>query len=63
VLGLVGGPLIILSGAAVLFGIIAPGSLRQMVATIPEFFWELLLGIWLTWKGFNTAALTAVTTR
>jgi hypothetical protein len=56
VLGLIGGPLIIASGAAVLVGIIEAGSAWQAVATIPEFFWELSLGIWLTVKGFNPSA-------
>jgi hypothetical protein len=45
VLGLVGGPLIIASGVAVLLGVIEAGSVWQAIATIPEFFWELSLGI------------------
>lgn len=57
VLGLVGGPLILVSGAAVLFGLIEAGSTWQGIATIPEFLWELGLGLWLTVKGFNRAAL------
>ena len=44
-LGLIGGPLIIASGTAVLFGAIARGSKAQGIATIPEFLWELSLGI------------------
>ena len=60
VLGLVGGPLICISGALVLFGVIAPGSPPQAIATIPEFFWELSLGIWLTVKGCNAPALAAL---
>ena len=55
-LGLIGGPLIIASGAAVLLGVIKAGSVWQAIATIPEFFWELSLGIWLTIKGFNPSA-------
>jgi hypothetical protein len=43
-LGLVGGPLICVSGVAVLFGAIEPGSVAQGIATIPEFLWELSLG-------------------
>jgi uncharacterized protein DUF4386 len=57
VLGLVGGPLIVASGAAVLLGIIGAGSVWQAIATIPEFFWELSLGIWLAVKGFNPSAV------
>ena len=55
-LGLIGGPLIILSGTLVLFGVIEPGSSAQVIATIPEFFWELSLGIYLIVKGFKTSS-------
>jgi hypothetical protein len=55
-LGLVGGPLICLSGTAVIFGIIEAGSAWQLLATIPEFFWELGLGIYLIVKGFRAPA-------
>ncbi len=56
-LGLIGGPLIIASGVGVLFGVIEAGSVWQIIATLPEFFWELSLGIWLIVRGFNTSAL------
>jgi hypothetical protein len=62
VLGLIGGPLIIASGVAVLFGIIEAGGGWQVIATIPEFFWELSLGIWLIVKGFNPTALASLPT-
>jgi len=55
-LGLIGGPLIIASGVGVLLGVIEAGSLWQGIATIPEFFWELSLGIWLIVRGFNPSA-------
>ena len=55
-LGLVGGPLICLSGTAVIFGVIEAGSAWQLLATIPEFFWELGLGIYLIVKGFQAPA-------
>jgi hypothetical protein len=57
-LGLIGGPLIILSGTAVLFDVIEPGSSAQVIATIPEFFWELSLGIYLMVKGFKPSPIT-----
>lgn len=57
-LGLVGGPLIVMSGTAVLFGGIAFGGAAQFIATIPEFAWELSLGIYLTVKGFTPSPLT-----
>jgi hypothetical protein len=55
-LGLIGGPLIILSGTLVLLNVIEPGSGAQVIATIPEFFWELSLGIYLIVKGFKTSS-------
>ena len=57
-LGLIGGPLIIASGVAVLIGVIEAGGALQTIATIPEVFWELSLGIWLIVKGFNPSALS-----
>jgi hypothetical protein len=62
VLGLIGGPLIIASGAAVLLGLIEAGSVWQAIATIPEFFWELSIGIWLTIRGFNPFAVASLAT-
>lgn len=58
ILGLIGGPAILIAGVAVLLGYAEAGSTFQAVATIPEFFWELSLGIWLTVKGFDAGALT-----
>ena len=61
-LGLIGGPLIIVSGTAVLFNIIQPGSAAQVIATIPEFAWELSLGIYLMVKGFKPSPILPGTT-
>ena len=58
-LGLIGGPLIILSGIAVMFDVAERGGSLQGVATIPEFFWELSLGIYLLVKGFKPSPITA----
>ena len=58
-LGLAGGVGIVLSGVAVLFGLTEAGSPLQLIASIPEFFWELSLGIYLIAKGFKPSALTA----
>jgi hypothetical protein len=55
-LGLIGGPLIIITGTAILFSGNNPSSgLRsvQSIATIPEFLWELSLGVYCAWKGFR----------
>jgi hypothetical protein len=60
-LGLIGGPLIIASGTAVLLDVIEPGSAAQVIATIPEFFWELSLGIYLMVKGFKPSPILSGT--
>jgi hypothetical protein len=52
-LGLVGGPLIIVSGTLVLFGVGNSGGTMQGLATIPEALWELFLGVYCTVKGFR----------
>jgi hypothetical protein len=57
-LGLIGGPVLCAAGIAILFGVFEAGSVWQIIATIPEFFWELGLGIWLIVKGFNPSALS-----
>ena len=57
VLGLVGGPLICVSGILVLLGVLEQGGPAQGIATIPEFLWELSLGVWLTVKGFNPSPI------
>jgi len=59
VLGLIGGPLIIASGAAVVLGVIEAGGVWQSIAAIPEFFWELSLGIWLIVRGFNPSVIAS----
>ena len=56
VLGLIAGPLIILSGTYVLFTGGHPSGTLQGIATIPEFIWELFLGIYCTIWGFRREA-------
>jgi hypothetical protein len=53
-LGLIGGPLVMASGIAIMFDVIDRGSTLQGIATIPEFFWELSLGIYCIVKGFRS---------
>src|SRR4051812_45111115 len=55
-LGLVGGPLNILSGTLVMFGVADPGGTLQGLATIPEALWELSLGIYCTVWGFRPSS-------
>jgi uncharacterized protein DUF4386 len=56
-LGLIGGPLICLTGLAVVLDIIDKGGSVQTIATIPEFFWELLLGLYTAVKGFKASPI------
>jgi len=58
-LGLIGGALLCASGAAVLFGILQQGGAVQSIASMPEFFWELSLGIYLTVWGFRRSAVAS----
>jgi hypothetical protein len=57
ILGLIGGPVLCVAGIAVLFDVIEPGSAPQIIATLPEFVWELALGIYLTFKGFKPSPI------
>jgi uncharacterized protein DUF4386 len=52
-LGLIGGPLIILSGIGVLFDWWGAGTTVPAITVIPEFLWELSLGIYCAVKGFR----------
>jgi hypothetical protein len=54
--GLVGGPLIILSGALVILDVVPADGAVQVLATIPEIIWELSLGIYLIVKGYRTSS-------
>jgi hypothetical protein len=51
--GLVGGPLIVLTGTLVMFGVDRPSGPLQGVATIPEFIWELGLSFYPLIWGFR----------
>ena len=55
-LGLIGGPLQFASATAMLFGLYEQVSVWAAIAVLPEFFWELSLGIWLIVKGFDPSA-------
>ncbi|MDT4995886.1 MAG: hypothetical protein QOH97_5778 [Actinoplanes sp.] len=58
-LGLIGGPLVALSGIAVMFDVTERGSTLQGIATIPEALWELSFGIYLIVKGFKPSPILA----
>ncbi len=59
VLGLVGGPLLIASATAVLFGLYEQVSVWSAIATIPVAAWEATLGVWLIAKGFNSSVIAS----
>ncbi|OOB92167.1 DUF4386 domain-containing protein [Rathayibacter sp. VKM Ac-2630] len=58
-LGLLGGPLMSLSGIAVLFGAYEQTSVWSGLLTLPEIAWELFLGVYLFVHGFRRAPLRA----
>jgi hypothetical protein len=54
--GLIGGPLVIITGTAILFGGNNPSSTLhslQGILTIPEIIWELFLGVYCSIGGFR----------
>jgi Domain of unknown function (DUF4386) len=59
-LGLIGGPLVMATGIAIMFDVIERESTVQALATIPEFFWELSLGIYCIVKGFRPSPILEV---
>jgi Domain of unknown function (DUF4386) len=54
--GLIGGPLLIVAGVLVIFDVIEGGGPVQGLMSIPEAFWELSLGIFLVVKGFRPSS-------
>jgi hypothetical protein len=62
-LGLIGAPILIAWVAAKILGLSEPGSLFHTLGVAPFFFWELALGLWLTFKGFNESSPLAVEER
>jgi hypothetical protein len=60
VLGLIGGPLVFASSAAVLFGLYEQVSVWGSIAAIPVFAWEMSLAVWLIAKGFNPSAIASL---
>lgn len=53
ILGLIGAPLLLLSAILSMFSLNDQVSVLSAVATLPIFLWELLLGLYLTFKGFK----------
>jgi Domain of unknown function (DUF4386) len=57
ILGLIGGPMLILSFVLILFGAFENGSGPSGLMTLPEAAWELSLGIYCAWKGFRPSPI------
>jgi len=55
-MGLIGAPLLFSSTIGTMFGINDTQSLWTGIATMPIFFWELSVGLYMTFKGFRTDA-------
>lgn len=62
-LGIIGAPILISYVIGNILGLTGPGTLFQGIAVLPFFTWELVLGLWLTFKGFNESAPIAVAER
>ena len=56
-LGLIGGPVVFLSGVANLFGLYSQVSVWSGIATILEFSWETSLAVYLIVKGFRAVPI------
>ncbi len=56
-LGLIAGPVLLARFVGILFGVFEPMSVLGSLMVVPEFIWELALGIWLTVRGFNPSAI------
>jgi hypothetical protein len=58
-LGLVGGPVLILSFLMILAGVYKNGEGPSALLTLPEAAWELSLGVYCAWKGFRPSSRLA----
>ena len=56
-LGLIGAPLLLASVIGRIFGLHGDQSVFAAIALAPIFFWELSVGVWMTFKGFEPSAL------
>lgn len=55
-LGIVGAPILISFVVGTILGLTGPGTVFHGIAVAPFFIWELALGLWLTFKGFNRSS-------
>jgi hypothetical protein len=59
VLGLIGAPILISAAVGRMFDINDMTSAWSAIGTLPIFVWELSLGLWLTFKGFDDSTPVA----
>jgi hypothetical protein len=55
-MALVGAPVFLVAASASLLGLNEQGSVLSAIGFLPVALWELSLGLWLTFKGFNQSA-------
>ena len=58
IVGLIGGPLLLIASFLVLFDVIEGGKSIQGLMSLPEAFWELSIGFYLIVKGYRSSAIT-----
>ncbi len=63
IFGLVGGPLILVSDTAAIFGLWGNTSALGFLFGLPVFVFEISVGVYLTVKGFRPAAVAALDSR
>jgi hypothetical protein len=61
--GLIGGPCLIVAFVLVLFGVIETGSSGQALLSFPEMVWEAGLPIYCLWKGFKPSPVISLDDR
>jgi hypothetical protein len=55
-IGILAAPLLIAFVVGTMLGITQPGTVWQGIAVAPFFIWELIVGLWMTFKGFDRSA-------
>jgi uncharacterized protein DUF4386 len=58
-LGLIGGPMLIVSFGLIFFGAYENGSGPAFLLALPEIVWEAFIGIYAAWKGFKPSPILA----
>ena len=55
-MGLIGAPLFLVAVSALILGFNEQASILYAIAVVPIALWELSLGLWMTFKGFNRSS-------